>query len=184
MRSAVRSLSIAGLMGLCGASADAAEADTFFGIMGGQMRYEEEGLDDTLEPPAITGRVGYDFSRSVGVEGRLGTTFEDETEVSGVATDFSVPNFVSAPARAGWRSADSGFGVYGIAGYSQAKLEAEASGFGTSVTVDETEEDFSYGGGLEFFFNEYNGFNVEYARYSDTDSFELDHIGVGYIRRF
>ncbi len=65
--------------------------DSFFGAMGGQMRYEEEGLDEVLELPAITGRVGHDFTHWFGIEGRLGKTFEEEVEISGTDVDFRVP---------------------------------------------------------------------------------------------
>jgi outer membrane immunogenic protein len=189
MRSAIKVFSFIGLIGLCSASAHGDEgSDMFLGAMGGVMQFDEETTDDTLDLPALTGRVGYDFNQWFGVEGRIGTTFEDDVEFSGITVDVKVPYFVSALAKLGWRSDDMGLGVYGLAGFTHAKFEASTDFGGAEITVDESDEGFSFGGGAEYFFDEHNGMNVEFMRYLDSDldgsDYELDHIGIGYVRRF
>lgn len=185
MRSALHKLLLAGFVSLCCANSQAADAgSSFLGVMGGSMRYQEDSLDNNLELPALAGRAGYDFNHWFGVEGRAGAAFENQTEVCGVDVESRIPHFISALARVGWRSTNVGVGAYGLAGYSQAKVEAEAHALGTTFRTDETAEDFSYGGGVEVFFSERNGMNVEYIRYLDKSESKLEHIGIGYVRRF
>lgn len=174
MRSALHTLSLA--VTLCCASAQAADTPhPFLGAFGASTRFQE---DKNLKLPALADRAGYDFNEWFGVEGRTGTT-----GALGADAESTTPRFISALARVGWRSKDAGLGAYGLAGYSQARLEAEAHAPGITLR-DETAEDFSYGGGIEVFFSEYNGMNVEYMRYLDESESTLEHIGVGYVRRF
>jgi opacity protein-like surface antigen len=185
MHTVVCRILLGGAISVCSLAAQAYEQvdNAFFGIEVGQMELDPDD-GENFEFPAGTGRVGYHFTDWLGVEGRAGFTGED-----GVGdVDVRIPYFVSALARVGWLPADRGFGVYGLAGVTQAKFEASTDFFGIEVGNDETDDGFSFGGGVELYFDERNGLNVEYMRYLDGEldgvDYELNHIGVGYVRRF
>jgi len=187
MRRSTCSLAVVVILSVCFARVEADNDQsnyTFFGIMVGKMDFSRDAVAESAEPLVVTGRVGRDFNQFLGVELRGGTTL-DEDELSD-GTKIDVNYFGAGLARFGLLpTRERRYGIYGIAGYSYADIETKLT---NGVSPDASDSGLSWGVGVDLFANERSGLNFEYMRYLDTEkddvSYKLEHIGIGYVRRF
>lgn len=130
---------------------------------------------------AITGRVGYDFTRNFGIEGEASFGVKD--------TDISVAG-VNGTLEHDWDAAAYGVAklpisenleLFGRLGYGTTRVTASipgasASGDGESV---------NYGVGANYFIDGQNGIRADFTRRDFRDNGgEADTYGLSFVRRF
>ena len=151
------------------------------GVMVGNHRYET--LDFGFDMLAVTGRLGYEFTRNLAAEGRVAVSLEGSSRSADAQADL----LLGAYGKFSWYpSRDMLFDVYGLVGFSGAQMTVQLA-----EGTDEADDDdvgLSFGVGMDFFADEKHGINLEWVRYLDgtlfDENYTLDHWGVGYVRRF
>lgn len=134
--------------------------------------------DSDVNLDAVTGRIGARFTPYLGVEGEASLGLGDESLVPGVDVklnyDAAVYGVASYPVA-------QNFEVFGRVGYGT--TEIEASGLGSTATVDS--ESWNYGVGANYFFDGTNGVRADYTRRDfQDDNGNADVWTVSYVRRF
>ena len=109
---------------------------------------------------AITGRVGYDFTRNLGVEGEASIGVKDDDfTVAGVdgslehQYDAAVYGVAKLPV-------NENFELFGRLGYGTTKVKADIAGFSAS----EDGESINYGVGANYFIDGRNGIRADWTR--------------------
>lgn len=154
----------------------AAAEGPYVGAGYSKMRYDDEDPDTDVqvEPEAATVRLGVEANDVFGIEARGGTGFSSDTE-NGVEVDLDhlYGGYVklSAPTEA--------VRPYVIGGYTKTKTTYKASFGPFTGTERETEEDESWGAGVDVGLGEDVALNLEYMRYLDKDNFELSGVTIG-----
>lgn len=137
----------------------------------------EPGLDVSVG--AVTVRGGYEFSRHFGFEGQLDIGANSDTVVfGGVPVDIDLNYGLSAFAVARAPVAEN-INLFVRAGYSMAEVDVSVPG----LTISPDGDGWSYGVGAEVFFDERNGFRMDFT-HSDFDGTDANSFGVHYVRRF
>ena len=131
---------------------------------------------DDVDVGALVFKGGYKFNEWAAVEARAGFGIDDD---SYYGVDVELDSLFGAYFVAGMPTT-TGFYPYAIVGYSRGELEA--SGFGNSLSEDES--GLSYGLGLDYNFTDFVAANVEVIRYLDEDDAEADAISLGLTYRF
>lgn len=150
------------------------------GVMVGNHRYET--ADFGFDMLALTGRLGYEFNRHLAAEGRVAVA----TEGSSKSRDAQADALLGAYGKFSWYpSREMLFDIYGLVGFSGVQMTFQEPG---DDERDDNDAGLSFGVGMNFFADEVHGINIEWVRYIDGTmfgaDFTLDHIGVGYVRRF
>lgn len=131
---------------------------------------------------AITGRVGYDFTRNLGVEGEASIGVKDDDfTVAGVdgslehEYDAAVYGVAKLPV-------SENLELFGRLGYGTTKVKADIAGFEAS----EDGESINYGVGANYFFDGQNGVRADWTRrdFRGDDAGEADTYGLSFVRRF
>ncbi len=155
-----------------------AQAETTKGLYGGvsfvMVNYEEDGFE--ASPSVISFKLGNRITENLAIEARLGTGLTDDTEMG---VDVEVDSFIGVYAKAIAPLAD-GFELYGMIGYTRGELTA--SGFGMSVSDDDS--DFSYGVGGTLAVTEKVAINGEYARLFSGTDYDVDALSIGVELKF
>ena len=145
----------------------------YVGAQYAMITYSESGVPN-YNPAALVIRGGYNFSKYLGVEGRIGFGISDDTQnVSGFDVKLEVDNIYGAYAVGRLPLAKS-FDLYGVAGFTSGSLTASAAG----ISVSETENDLSLGIGAEFFLQNVS-FSLEYMSYMRKSNFDVSAFGLG-----
>ena len=131
---------------------------------------------------AITGRLGYDFTRNFGIEGEgsIGVRDEDIT-VGGVdgslehEYDAAVYGVAKVPV-------SENLELFGRVGYGTTSIKADVAG----VSATEDGESLNYGAGANWFFDGQNGVRADWTRrdFTDDQGGEIDTYGLSFVRRF
>jgi hypothetical protein len=150
---------------------------------GGQLSrttYSEDGFGE-VSPTAFGARVGMSVNKNFSVEARLSTGLSDDvledTIVGPVAIEIDSLAGIYAK---GILPLSEKVSLYGLAGYTRAKLTAEAQG----VTVSSSESDLSLGVGAEFAMPDGTALSLEYAQLVKGDGFKLTGLTVGLSFKF
>ncbi|MDY0132206.1 MAG: outer membrane beta-barrel protein [Desulforegulaceae bacterium] len=180
----------------CFADSKIKQRQAYVGLNAGMLSYEENNFPD-IEFPVLVAKAGYFIIDYIAIEGRFGFGIGDDT----VTVKYSNGSYVKGTFELdvkGTFELDRVYGaylsgyiplkdvasIYAIAGYSKAKASAKAEVKSTYynehiyLEVSDTESDFSYGVGLDFYVDKFC-VNVEYMNYMDKDDFEISVISAG-----
>ena len=116
-------------------------------------------------------RLGVYVTPAMTLDLRYGDGIDDDT-LMGV--DFSIDRIAGLYALYHFEIS-SAFSIYGLLGYSEADLKAEASG----GSVIEDKDDISYGIGLDI-----GNINIEYTQYLEGSDYEVNAASIGYTYHF
>ena len=144
--------------------------DTYVGVQFGQAEIEIDGIDD-IEPTYGLVRLGIYLTSAAALELRYGDGIDDD-ELMGV--DFSIDRIAGLYALYHFNLGSSA-SVYGLFGYSEADLKAEANG----DSIIEDKDDVSFGIGLDI-----GSINIEYTQYLDGSDYEVNAASIGYTYHF
>lgn len=140
--------------------------DAYIGVQFGQSSLEVDGFDDIDNTYGLI-RLGRHITSDITFDLRYGDGIGDDT-LMGV--DFSIDRIFGLYILY-HLELSSTISIYGLIGYTEADLKAEANG-GSLVEED---DDISYGIGLNI-----GNINVEFTQYLDGSDFEANAIGIGY----
>ena len=129
--------------------------------------------EDSIDLTGITGTYGTNLSDSMSGELRFGLGVDDDTSNfnDGSFIKSEVNHYFGAYLKFSSSSVDiSPYAVLGIT-----KLKATTYDSFWDETFKESEDDFSYGLGVDFA----NGFNIEYMQYLDKGGLELNGLSLG-----
>ncbi|RZJ28799.1 MAG: porin family protein [Brevundimonas sp.] len=147
----------------------------------GSIGYTQLDGDDG-DLGAITGRVGYNFNRYVGVEGEASVGVKDQDITFGglegkLEHQYDVAGYV-----VGTVPINNNFELFGRVGYGTTEVKAEIAGFDATEDGDS----LNYGVGANYFFDGRNGIRADWTRrdFQEDNGGELDTYGVSFVRRF
>jgi opacity protein-like surface antigen len=155
----------------------------YFGIGYSEISYDSDRQDD-LKLPTWKVKLGNKFSKYLAIEARYSGPVDDDTRsYLNIDNDpFEVKSRIEQMYGIYLRPMFpiGAFSVYGLAGFTHVDVKEEIKNIG-SDTFDE--EDFSYGGGVEWYLFPHMSLNVEWARLLD-DEHNMDEITGGLNFRF
>lgn len=147
----------------------------------GSVGYTQLDGDDG-DLGAITGRMGYNFTRYLGVEGEASFGVKDEDITVGGVNGSLEHEYDAAVYGVATLPVSDNFEVFGRLGYGTTSIKADVAGF----TASEDGESVNYGIGANYFFDGRNGVRADITRRDFTDDAggEVDTWSLGYVRRF
>jgi hypothetical protein len=130
---------------------------------------------------AVTGRLGYDFTRNFGIEGEASVGVRDE-DITIAGVNGSLKHDWDAAAYVvGKVPVSENLELFGRVGYGTTSIKADVAGF----TAREDGESINYGAGANWFFDGQNGLRADWTRRDfRDDGGEIDAYGLSYVRRF
>lgn len=130
---------------------------------------------------AITGRLGYDFTRNFGIEGEASVGVRDE-DITIAGVDGSLKHDYDAAAYVvGKVPVSDNLELFARVGYGTTSIKADVAGF----TAREDGESINYGAGANWFFDGRNGLRADWTRRDfRDDGGEIDAYGLSFVRRF
>ena len=144
-----------------------------------RIAYKEEGFS-TAYPVAIGGKFGKQFNPNFAIEGRIGFgVSDDEVDVGGLPVKLEIDNYYGVYLK-GMLPVSTAASLYGLLGYTRAKLTASAAGFSSS----DSESDISFGAGAEFAVSQTAAISVEWARLLKGDGYKVDGLTLGVNFKF
>lgn len=145
-----------------------------------QINYKEDGIS-TIKPIALSLKLGNQFTKNFALEARIGTGISDDSlDVFGTSVKVEVDSFYGIYGK-GILPLNDNFSVYGLAGYTKGELTASAPGVGS---FSESDSDFSFGVGCDYFFAENVAFNFEYARLFSGSDYTVNAPSMGITLKF
>ena len=144
--------------------------DSYIGVQFGQSTLEIDGFDDIENTYGLV-RLGIHATPAIALELRYGDGIDDDTVMD---IDFSIDRIAGLYALYHFRLSST-VSIYGLLGYTEVDLKAEANG---SSTIED-EDDISYGAGIDI-----GNFNIEYAQHLDGLDYEVDAVSIGYTYHF
>lgn len=172
----MRTLMLA-IIGIIPAVAGAVENSNYVGGAYVTGEYEAKGLGD-VDTTGVQLQFGRDLTRFFAIEGRAGTGFGNVTRFGSIDVETRVNYWASG---FGKLFIDvSGVRPYALAGYTTGKATASTP----RLRLEDTDQDFSYGVGLELFAGEEGSVFVEWVRYMDTDIYRIEAWSFGVNARF
>lgn len=168
------------LLGLAVVTGAHAQESFYAGGLLTRTTYSEDGIDET-SPTAIGFNVGAKINQNFAVEGRVSTGLSDDsTQVLGVIpADAKVKSLFGLYGKGILPLSDAA-SVYGLLGYTRAKLGIEGSGFDDSGS----ESDVSYGVGAEFALTNTTSLAIEWAQLVKKDDAKLTGLTLGVAFKF
>ena len=147
----------------------------------GSVGYTQLDGDDG-DLGAITGRVGYNFTRYLGVEGEASFGVKDEDIVVGGLNGSLEHEYDAAAYGVATLPISENFELFGRLGYGTTSVKADVAGF----TANDDGESVNYGIGANYFFDGRNGIRADITRrdFTGSNGGEVDTYGLGYVRRF
>ncbi|MDN7132702.1 porin family protein [Halomonas sp. MC140] len=159
---------------LAQASAGYTAGTTYFGAQVAQVSYDADYID-SAEPPVFIAKVGHFVLDYVALEGRLGTSLNDDTiTVFDTDVDIEVDHIAGLYA-VGHLPLGSVASFYGVLGYTSAELTASIQDF----SERSSDSGISYGGGIQGMFTPNVSGTVEYMSYLDKSDYDATAIGLG-----
>lgn len=150
-----------------------ASGTSYFGSSYYMSSVEFDAIDADFDLGALTFQYGMDINEMLGMEFRFGFGLQDD---SLLGVNLSLENYYGLYLKPKYRM--DAVQLYALFGYASAELELSFQG--ESMSADD--DGFSYGFGLEYFFNDTTAVTVEYMQLindSDYDSPSFN-LGVNY----
>lgn len=151
------------------------------GPVTGSLGYTQLDGDDG-DLGAITGRVGYDFTRNLGIEGEASVGVKDaETTFGGVDTTLE-HKFDAAVYGVAKLPVTENLELFGRVGYGTTEVKASTAGFAATEDGDS----LNYGVGANYFIDGRNGIRADWTRrdFQEDNGGEVDTYGLSFVRRF
>jgi hypothetical protein len=169
--------------GLTAAATVCAQATTWQGMYAGvtltRAEYKEEGFS-AVNPTVVGGKIGKQFNPNFAVEGRFGIGVADDTvDAGGLPVTVEIDYYFGVYGK-GILPLSSAASVYGLLGFTQAKLTASAAGFSAS----DSDGDISFGLGGEFNVSPKTSVSLEFARLLKGDGYRIDGLSLGVSFKF
>lgn len=151
-----------------------AEDTMYFGLGYSEISVNPEGSSD-VKPTAVVLKLGSQVNQNFAVEGRYATSLEsDEVSVLGVPVDVELDNYYGVYAK-GIIPLVAGISAYGLVGYTNIEMKSSVAGFSATGS----EDDFSYGAGLDFALGKTVSLNLEWAKLISADNYEVEAVTLG-----
>ncbi|MCS6627185.1 porin family protein [Roseibacterium beibuensis] len=147
----------------------------------GSLGYTHLDADDG-SLGAVTGRLGYDFTRNFGIEGEASVGVKDE-DVTIAGVDGSLEHEYDAAVYGVAKvPVSENLELFGRVGYGTTSIKADIAG----VSATEDGESLNYGAGANWYFDGRNGLRADWTRrdFQDDGAAEVDTYGLSYVRRF
>jgi len=163
--------------------AQAADPDSYAGLVVGVATYEEGGYSFNLS--SATGRLGYQLSKAIAVEARLAAGGSGDS----YGATYRLDALGSVLAKLSWQPfSDSEAYLHLLFGASAARTTSSTTGTSQSNNL----HGGSYGFGVDLFADRDRALNFEWIRYlqgdisgtSPTAKYKLSSFGIGYLQRF
>ena len=151
------------------------------GPVTGSIGYTQlDGDDGSLG--AVTGRVGYDFTRNLGVEGELSVGVKDEEVTFGGVDTTLEHQYDAAVYGVAKLPVTENLELFGRVGYGTTEVKASTAGFAATEDGDS----LNYGVGANYFIDGRNGIRADWTRrdFQEDNGGELDTYGLSFVRRF
>ena len=131
---------------------------------------------------AVTGRVGYDFTRNFGVEGEASIGVKDD-DITFAGVDGKLEHDWDAAAYGVAKlPINENLELFGRLGYGTTSATASVAG----ATASADGESVNYGVGANYFIDGRNGIRADWTRrdFRDDGAGEADTYGLSFVRRF
>lgn len=160
-------------------AAQAQSEGLYAGVALTQISYKEEGFP-AAKPIAITGKFGNQFTPNLALEGRFGIGIsDDEIDAGGIPVKLEVDNYYGLYGKA-MLPVSPNVSLYGLLGFTRAKVTASAGGFSASGSDD----DVSFGIGGEFGISQSASISLEWARLLNVEGVKIEGLSLGASFRF
>jgi len=164
-------------LAFCSLSAFGSESNMYVGAGFGVWDYEESEVPE-FSLNSAEGHIGYIVNDNLSIEGRVGLGVGDDSVTDDrVKLDLEVDNYLSVYLKPAYSSQN--FGVYGLLGFTKAKLSADISYMGISDSISDSDSSFSYGLGAGFSVADGTSISLEWKQLIDADDYELSGFSVG-----
>ena len=137
---------------------------------------------DSGDLGAITGRVGYDFTRNFGIEGEASIGVKDD-DITVAGVDGKLEHDWDAAAYGVAKlPVNENLELFGRLGYGTTSVTTDLAG----VTASGDGESVNYGVGANYFIDGRNGIRADWTRrdFRDDGAGEADTYGLSFVRRF
>lgn len=131
---------------------------------------------------AITGRVGYDFTRNFGIEGEASIGVKDDDVTFGGVDGKVEHDWDAAAYGVAKLPINENLELFGRVGYGTTRVSADVAG----VSASADGESVNYGVGANYFIDGRNGIRADWTRrdFRDDGAGEADTYGLSFVRRF
>lgn len=159
------------------------QGTTYYGAQISQFDYEET-IDvgvargtASAKPPVFVARIGHFLSDYVAIEGRLGTSLNDDSiEFADIDTGAKLEvDHIAGVYGVGHLPLGQSASLFAVLGYTN--IEGTFSAEGESWTNDDS--GISYGGGIQTLFTPNVSASVEYMSYLNKSDYDVKAISVG-----
>lgn len=157
----------------------AAEPRHYWGGGVASGEYERDGVGRT-DVTGVQLHLGTELLPFFALEARVGTGFQNETEVAGVDVKTRVEHWGSLFARA-FVDMDR-VRPYALIGYTSGRAKAKVPSIG--LEASDSDQDVSYGAGVELYGNDSTALFLEWVKYFDTSDYTIDAWALGLSTRF
>jgi hypothetical protein len=163
------------------------EGETYVGVQYAASSYNEDGISKEFNPSLGIARFGRFLAPNISIEGRVGFGPRDDTQFlaelgSGYDATLDLNRLFGVYATGHINLTESA-SIYGVAGASKVKGTTSVPAF-SGLESTENNSSISYGIGADIGIGSNVALNVEYMRYLDKSSFDLDAIAVGALFSF
>ena len=151
------------------------------GPVTGSIGYTQLDGDDG-DLGAITGRLGYDFTRNLGIEGEASFGVKDQDVTFGGVDTTLEHQYDAAVYGVARLPVTENLELFGRVGYGTTEVKASTAGFAAT----EDGESVNYGVGANYFIDGRNGIRADWTRrdFQEDNGGELDTYGLSFVRRF
>ncbi|OIQ67498.1 hypothetical protein GALL_509210 [mine drainage metagenome] len=140
--------------------------------------YGTVGYADSEGLGVVQARLGYRFATYFGVEAEAGVGVKEDTvHMSGVSVKLKEQSQAAAYGVA-FLPVSPKVDLFARVGYGTVRAKASVPGFSASDNGD----DWAYGVGAQFFFDDHNGLRADYTKFSTGDY--SNTWSVAYVRKF
>jgi len=161
-------------------STSAQAADHYYGASFASLDYSEDGMPQELSFQTLSARLGTNINENFSAEFRAGFGIgDDQISVESITVDAELNKVYGLYVRGGFQATEALF-PYAIIGYTRGTLKASAMGYSDS----ESENDTSFGVGVDFEVKENIKLNAEYLNMFDKDGADVDGFSVGFTVNF
>jgi hypothetical protein len=151
------------------------------GPVTGSIGYTQLDGDDG-DLGAITGRVGYDFTRNLGIEGEASFGVKDQDVTFGGVDTTLEHQYDAAVYGVAKLPVTENLELFGRVGYGTTEVKASTAGFAATEDGDS----LNYGVGANYFIDGRNGIRADWTRrdFQEDNGGEVDTYGLSFVRRF
>lgn len=158
-----------------------AQSDYYYGLNVASISYDRDALPAGTDMFSLYGRMGAYLGQNLSFEGRIGFGMTRGSVAVG-ARDKQIKNdnFIGVLLKAEMPLSDR-LRPYGLLGLTHLEFLEYGDKF---IPKNYARSDLSYGFGVDFFYQEYAAFNVEYVRFFDKDGLASSGLMVGLVGYF